>query len=59
MFAPTDKAFSELPKGTVEGLLKPENKDKLIKILTYHVVAGKVESKDIELARLKQLPVRR
>lgn len=46
VFAPTDEAFSALPKGTIASLLKPENKDKLIQILTYHVVAGKVESKD-------------
>jgi len=38
VFAPTNEAFAELPKGTVETLLKPENKDKLVKILTYHVV---------------------
>ncbi len=42
VFAPTDDAFAKLPKGTVESLLKPENKDKLTAILTYHVVAGKV-----------------
>jgi uncharacterized surface protein with fasciclin (FAS1) repeats len=41
VFAPTDEAFAKLPKGTVESLLKPENKDKLVAILTYHVVAGK------------------
>lgn len=40
VFAPTDEAFAKLPKGTVESLLKPENKDKLIAILTYHVVPG-------------------
>tara|TARA_B100000900_G_C20420771_1_gene650866 strand:+ start:121 stop:618 length:498 start_codon:yes stop_codon:yes gene_type:complete len=45
VFAPTDKAFAKLPKGTVETLLKPENKDKLVAILTYHVVSGKVMSK--------------
>ena len=45
VFAPTDEAFAKLPKGTVESLLKPENKDKLVSILTYHVVAGKVNSK--------------
>ena len=45
VFAPTDAAFAKLPKGTVETLLKPENKDKLIDILTYHVVSGKVPSK--------------
>ena len=45
VFAPNDEAFAKLPKGTVETLLKPENKDKLIDILTYHVVSGKVPSK--------------
>jgi uncharacterized surface protein with fasciclin (FAS1) repeats len=44
VFAPTDEAFKKLPAGTVESLLKPENKDKLVGILTYHVVAGKVMS---------------
>jgi uncharacterized surface protein with fasciclin (FAS1) repeats len=47
VFAPTDAAFAKLPKGTVEDLLKPENKAKLAGILTYHVVPGKVMSKDI------------
>jgi uncharacterized surface protein with fasciclin (FAS1) repeats len=47
VFAPTDEAFAKLPKGTVEDLLKPENKKKLVKILTYHVVPGKVEAKDV------------
>lgn len=47
VFAPTDEAFAKLPAGTVEDLLKPENKDKLIDILTYHVVPGKVMSGDI------------
>jgi transforming growth factor-beta-induced protein len=42
VFAPTDAAFAKLPAGTVEDLLKPENKAKLVNILTYHVVAGKV-----------------
>jgi uncharacterized surface protein with fasciclin (FAS1) repeats len=42
VFAPTDEAFAKLPPGTVEDLLKPENKQKLIAILTYHVVSGKV-----------------
>ncbi|NNM31222.1 MAG: fasciclin domain-containing protein [Akkermansiaceae bacterium] len=45
VFAPTDEAFAKLPAGTVESLLKPENKDKLVDILTYHVVAGKVPAK--------------
>ena len=47
VFAPTDAAFAALPEGTVEDLLKPENKDKLAAILTYHVVAGKVMAADI------------
>lgn len=47
VFAPTDEAFKKLPAGTVESLLKPENKDQLVKILTYHVIPGKVMSKDI------------
>ena len=48
VFAPTDEAFAKLPKGTVEDLLKPENKAKLASILTYHVVPGKVMSADIK-----------
>ena len=40
VFAPTDEAFAKLPKGTVENLLKPENKDQLVAVLTYHVVKG-------------------
>ena len=47
VFAPTDDAFAKLPAGTVEDLLKPENKDKLAAILTYHVVSGKVMAKDV------------
>jgi uncharacterized surface protein with fasciclin (FAS1) repeats len=47
VFAPTDAAFAALPAGTVEDLLKPENKDKLVAILTYHVVAGKVTAADV------------
>lgn len=47
VFAPTDDAFAKLPKGTVEDLLKPENKAKLASILTYHVLAGKVMAADI------------
>jgi uncharacterized surface protein with fasciclin (FAS1) repeats len=46
VFAPTDEAFAKLPAGTVETLLKPENKDKLRRILTYHVVSGKVMAAD-------------
>ena len=47
VFAPTDEAFAKLPAGTVEDLLKPENKDKLVAILTYHVVPGKVMAADV------------
>ena len=47
VFAPTDDAFASLPAGTVESLLKPENKQKLIDILTFHVVAGKIMSSDL------------
>jgi uncharacterized surface protein with fasciclin (FAS1) repeats len=47
VFAPTDEAFAKLPAGTVEDLLKPENKAKLTRILTYHVVAGAVYAKDV------------
>ena len=47
VFAPTDEAFAKLPDGTLDMLLKPENKDKLAAILTYHVVSGKVKAKDV------------
>lgn len=47
VFAPTDAAFANLPAGTVDSLLKPENKDQLIAILTYHVVPGKVKAADV------------
>lgn len=47
VFAPTDAAFAKLPDGTVENLLKPENKDQLVTVLTYHVVSGKIMSSDI------------
>ena len=47
VFAPTDEAFAALPEGTVENLLKPENKDQLVAVLTYHVVPGKIMSTDI------------
>ena len=47
VFAPTDEAFQKLPAGTVEALLKPENRDKLISILKYHVVAGNVKAADV------------
>ena len=45
VFAPVNSAFAALPEGTVDTLLKPENKDTLVKILTYHVVAGRIDSK--------------
>lgn len=47
VFAPTNEAFAKLPAGTVDTLLKPENKNQLVKVLTYHVVAGKVSSHDL------------
>jgi len=47
VLAPTDEAFAKLPPGTMENLLKPENRDELRKILTYHVVAGRVTAKDV------------
>jgi uncharacterized surface protein with fasciclin (FAS1) repeats len=47
VFAPTDEAFAALPAGTIDNLLKPENKAKLQRILTYHVVAGKVMAADV------------
>lgn len=53
VFAPTDAAFAKLPKGTVENLLKPENREKLIQILTYHVVLGKVTSAQIKPGDVK------
>jgi len=53
VFAPTDEAFAKLPAGTVDALLKPENKGKLVAILTYHVVPGKVMSGDIAGKKLQ------
>lgn len=53
VFAPTDEAFADLPKGTVEMLLMPENKDKLTAVLTYHVVPGKVMAGDLAGKALK------
>ncbi len=47
VMAPTDEAFAKLPEGTVESLLKPENKDKLIAVLKYHVIPGKVLAADV------------
>ena len=56
VFAPTDKAFAKLPEGTLEDLLKPENKDKLVAILKYHVVSGKVPaSKVVKLKEAETL----
>ena len=48
VFAPTDEAFAKLPPGTIDNLLKPENKAKLRRVLTYHVVSGKVMAADVE-----------
>ena len=53
VFAPTDEAFAKLPKGTLEDLLKPENKAKLDAILTYHVVPGKVMAADVKTMKAK------
>jgi uncharacterized surface protein with fasciclin (FAS1) repeats len=47
VFAPTNEAFAKLPPGTVESLLKPENKNKLVSVLTYHVVPGRMSAKDL------------
>ena len=55
VFAPTDEAFAKLPAGTLESLLKPENKKQLAAILTYHVVAGKVMSKDVKTGMVKMV----
>lgn len=55
VFAPTDAAFAALPAGTVETLLKPENKDKLVKILTYHVVAGEIPSSKVKSGEVESL----
>ncbi len=53
VFAPTNEAFAKLPEGTVENLLKPENKDQLVAILTYHVVAGKVLAADVTTGKVE------
>lgn len=55
IFAPTNEAFAKLPAGTVESLLKPENKSKLVKILTYHVVPAKVMAADVKSGEAKTL----
>lgn len=57
VFAPTDAAFAKLPAGTVENLLKPENKDQLVAILTYHVLPGDVFSSDVAGQRLSPVTV--
>ncbi len=62
VFAPTDEAFAKLPKGTVENLLKPENKEQLVAILTYHVIPGKimaseVTTTDAKTVNGKKLPI--
>lgn len=53
VFAPTDEAFKALPKGTVDSLLKPENKQKLVKLLGYHVVPGRVTSTQLKSGNVK------
>lgn len=53
VFAPSDEAFAKLPAGTVENLLKPENKDQLVAILTYHVIPGKVMATDVKTMEAK------
>jgi len=55
IFAPTNKAFAKLPAGTVESLLKPENKEKLQQILTLHVVGGKVMAADVKAGKVETL----
>ncbi len=55
IFAPTDEAFAKLPQDAVRDLLKPENKEVLVKILTYHVVSGNVESAQLETGEIKSL----
>src|ERR1700741_1684634 len=54
VFAPTNAAFSKLPAGTVDSLLKPENKAKLTQVLTYHVVAGRISKADL-MAKIKMM----
>ena len=53
IFAPTDAAFAKLPAGTVEDLLKPQNKAKLVAVLTYHVVPGKIMAADVTTSKAK------
>jgi uncharacterized surface protein with fasciclin (FAS1) repeats len=58
VFAPTDEAFAKLPAGTVESLLKPENKKKLVAILTYHVLPGKYDAARITRPKAKQYGIK-
>lgn len=58
VFAPTDEAFAKLPKATLESLLKPENKQKLVSILTYHLVAGQYDAARITAAKAKQFGIK-
>jgi uncharacterized surface protein with fasciclin (FAS1) repeats len=58
VFAPTDEAFSKLPAGTLDTLLKPENKKQLAAILTYHVVPGKYDAKRLTRPRAKQFGIK-
>jgi uncharacterized surface protein with fasciclin (FAS1) repeats len=63
VFAPTDEAFAKLPAGTVENLLKPENKEKLVAVLTYHVLPGKLMAADLRTTNAttlngKELPIK-
>lgn len=56
VFAPTDKAFAKLPNGTLDDLLEPENKQRLVSILSYHVISGKVMASDVvELSSARTL----
>jgi uncharacterized surface protein with fasciclin (FAS1) repeats len=55
VFAPTDEAFKKLPSGTLESLLKPENKERLVSILTYHVVPGAYDASRITAEKNKRL----
>ena len=55
VFSPTDEAFAKLPKGTLDSLLKPENKNKLQDILTYHVVAAKVPAAKVASGKVKMI----
>ena len=58
VFAPTDEAFKKLPSGTLESLLKPENKEKLVSILTYHVVPGSYDAARITAEKSKQFEIK-